>query len=60
MQMQRTPDIVEIWDQNLHGSESNIDRIYEGGNMRSVVIPQIRVVKVQDQNLFASESNFFF
>ena len=49
--------LVEIWDQNLYGSESNIDHIYEGGNVRPVVMPQSRVTKIQDQNLYGSESN---
>ena len=31
MQMQMTPDIGEIQDHNLYGSESNIDCIYQGG-----------------------------
>ena len=49
--------VVEVQDQNLYGSDFNIDRIYKGGNMRLVVMPQSRVVKVWDQNLYGSESN---
>ena len=55
--MQMIPGVLEIWDQNLYGSESNIDRFYKGGNMRLAVIPQNRVVEVRDQNLHCSESN---
>ena len=54
MKMQMTNEIVEIQDHNLYVSESNIDRIYEGGKLRSVVIPQSRVVEIRDQNLFGS------
>ena len=38
--MQMTPNTVEIRDQNLYGPESNIDCIYEGGNVRSFALPQ--------------------
>ena len=38
--MQMTPIVVEIRDQNLYGPESNIDCIYEGGNVRSFALPQ--------------------
>ena len=31
--------VVEIRDQNLYGSGSNIDNIYEWGNLRSVPMP---------------------
>ena len=48
--------VVEVWDQNLHGSKSNINRIYEGGKESQLVMPQSRIVRVQDQNLYGSES----
>ena len=28
--MQMTPDVIDIWDRNLYGPESNIDCIYRG------------------------------
>ena len=55
--MQTIPGVVDIRDQHLYGSESNIDRFYKGGNVRVVVIPQSRIVEVWDQNLHGSESN---
>ena len=55
--MQTIHGVVEIRDQNLCGSESNIDCLYEGENMRPIVIPQSRVIEVRDQNLHGSESN---
>ena len=56
IRMQTTPDVFEIWDQNLYGSESNMDHSYKRVNVRLVV--QSRVVGIQDQNLHDSESNF--
>ena len=41
----------------MYGSKSNIDRLYEGGNPRSIAIPQSRIIEVQDQTLHGSESN---
>ena len=32
--------VVEVRDQNLYGSESNIDHIYKGGNLRLVPLPR--------------------
>ena len=40
--MQMTPNIVKIWDQNLCDPDSNIQCIFEGGNMRSFALPQGR------------------
>ena len=55
--MQMIPDFVGMQDQNLYGSEFNFDRIYERGNMSSVVIPQSRAVEILDQNVYGSNSN---
>ena len=54
--MQRIHGVIEIWDQNLYGSEFNINCFYEGGNMRSIVIPQSRAIEVLDQNLHGSNA----
>ena len=56
--MQTIHGIVEIQNQNLYGSESNIDCLYKGGNVRLIGIPQSRILEVGDQNLHGSESNF--
>ena len=40
--MQTIHGIVEIQNQNLYGSESNIDCLYKGGNVRLIGIPQSR------------------
>ena len=40
--MQMTPDVVEVRDQNLHVQESNINRIYEGENVRWFTLHQFR------------------
>ena len=34
--------IVRVQDQNVYGSESSINHIYEGGNLRLVAYPQGR------------------
>ena len=41
----------------MYGSESKIDRLYEGGNVKLIGIPQSKSVEVWDQNLYGSESN---
>ena len=48
---------IEVRNQNLYGSESNIDLLYEGGTVRSTGIPQSRIIEVRNQNLYGSESN---
>ena len=56
--MQMIHGVVEIQNQNLYGSESNVDCLYKRGHVRSIGIPQSRIVAVRDQNLHGSESNF--
>ena len=40
--MQRTLEVIDIEDQNLCGSQSNIDCITVGGNVRPVALHQVR------------------
>ena len=40
--MQRTLESIEIEDQNLYGSQSNVDRITIGGISRPSVLHQVR------------------
>ena len=37
--------VFEVQDQNLYGYESNIDNLYEGGNMRSTVYPRVGLLR---------------
>ena len=54
--MQTVHGVVEILDQNLYGSESNIDCFYKVGNVRLKVIPLSRIGEVRYLNLHGSES----
>ena len=49
--------IVEVRDQNMHGSESIFDQIYEGGKGRPLVMPKYRIVRVWDQNVYGPKSS---
>ena len=53
----RSQDVPEVWSQNLCGSGSNIDRMFEGENMRlSGAIP-CNTFGVQNQNMYGSKSS---
>ena len=49
--------IALVRRQNLYGSEPNIDRVYEGGNVRLIGVPLNRTIEVRNQNLYGSESS---
>ena len=51
IRMLRTLEVVEIEDQNLHGSESNIDCINVGGNVRPFALHQVRDQILPDSGL---------
>ena len=55
--MQTMHSVVEIQDQNLYGSEYNIDCFNEGGNMRLIITPHSGIGEVWGQNLHDSKSN---
>ena len=49
--------MVEVWDQNWHGSESNLDQNYKGGNERPMIMPQNITIRDRDQNVYGPKSS---
>ena len=50
--MQRSMDVIEVENQNLYGSESNVDCIYTGGNVQWLAFHQVRDQILLDPELF--------
>ena len=48
---------IEVQNQTLSGSEPNIDRTFEGGNMKLNLLPFDNVLEVRSQNLYGSKSS---
>ena len=46
---------IEVENKTLRGSEPNIDRAFEGGNMKLSLLPFGNVLEVRSQNLYGSE-----
>ena len=53
----RVQGVIEVWNQSLYGTEPNIDRKFEGGNMKLNSLPLGNVLEIRNQNLCGSESN---
>ena len=48
---------VEVQNPTLNGSEPNIDRMFEGGNMKVTLLQVDNAFVVQSKNLYGSESS---
>ena len=48
---------IEVQNQTLNGSEPNIHRTFEGGNMKLSLLPIDNVFEVRRQNLYGSKSS---
>ena len=56
--MQRSMDVVEVENQNMYGSESNVDCINTGGNVQSLPLHQVRDQLLHDPKLiFGGNAN---
>ena len=51
----RSQGVIEVWSQNLYGSEPSINHTFEGGNMRLIQATMGNVFQIQNQNLYSSE-----